>query len=329
MLNEVLRKSKSRPLSGKSRFLSGKKIFILIILTIGLINAQGITNTLGGNTSADKFIVENSDLEAGLVVTGEGNVGIGDNTPTYKLDIAGRIGINGTQILHLPDQSDFEGTIILGNGGYNLSHSTGSEGQRNIAIGMGALEQNTTGSDNVFIGHTAGQQNTDGRENTFVGWGAGKGNISGIRNSFYGNGAGLKNTGSENIFIGSSAGQENNSGNKNIFIGNMAGLLTYGADNNIFIGYRAGYFETGSNKLYIENSNSATPLIGGDFSTDRVGINTATPGATLEILGTDAVIVPIGTTAERPGTLIAGMIRFNSTTSKFEGYTGTTWVDLH
>ncbi len=325
----MLRKSKSRLSRIYRGFLSGKKILLIVLGLIAFTNAQGITNTLGGSTSADKFIVENNSGSQVLTVTGEGNVGIGNNSPTYKLDIAGKIGINGTQTLHLPDQSDFEGTIILGNGGYNLSHSTGSEGQHNIAIGMGALEQNTTGSDNIFIGHTAGQLNTDGRENTFIGWGAGSKNISGIRNSFFGNAAGYNNTGSENIFIGSSAGQENSSGNKNIFIGNMAGLLTNGADNNIFIGYRAGYSETGSNKLYIENSNSSTPLIGGDFSTDRVGINTATPRATLEILGTDAVIVPIGTTTERPGTLTAGMIRFNSTTSKFEGYIGTTWVDLH
>lgn len=52
-----------------------------------LINAQGITNTLGGNTSTDKFIVENSDSEAGLVVTGEGRVGIGTTSPWTKFEV--------------------------------------------------------------------------------------------------------------------------------------------------------------------------------------------------------------------------------------------------
>lgn len=67
-----------------------KKIFVTTMLTIGLItitDAQGITNTLGGNTAADKFIVENSDSETGLVVTGEGNVGIGTSSPLAKLYI--------------------------------------------------------------------------------------------------------------------------------------------------------------------------------------------------------------------------------------------------
>ncbi len=59
------------------------------------------------------------------------------------------------------------------------------------------------------------------------------------------------------------------------------------ATGNVFLGYNSGYSETGSNKLYIENSNSGAPLIGGDFSTNRVGINVA-PGsinATLQVSG--------------------------------------------
>ena len=42
---------------------------------------------------------------------------------------------------------------------------------------------------------------------------------------------------------------------------------------NLFLGYQAGYDETGSNKLYISNSNTATPLIYGDFSTNQLVIN--------------------------------------------------------
>lgn len=60
----------------KSRFLSGKKIFTITILVIGFINAQGITNTLGGNTAADKFIVENNSGSEILTVTGDGNVDV-------------------------------------------------------------------------------------------------------------------------------------------------------------------------------------------------------------------------------------------------------------
>lgn len=66
-----------------------KKHLIIFIGLITIINAQGITNTLGGNTAADKFIVENSDVEAGFVVTGEGKVGIGTTNPLSKLSVGG------------------------------------------------------------------------------------------------------------------------------------------------------------------------------------------------------------------------------------------------
>ena len=86
----MLNKEPAPMQSGKSRLFAEKKIFTVIISVIGLITftyAQGITNTLGGNTATDKFIVENSDLEAGLVVTGERNVGIGTSSPISKLHI--------------------------------------------------------------------------------------------------------------------------------------------------------------------------------------------------------------------------------------------------
>jgi hypothetical protein len=37
---------------------------------------------------------------------------------------------------------------------------------------------------------------------------------------------------------------------------------------------------------------------------------------------------PVGTTAQRPQTPSAGMIRFNTTLTRFEGYTGTSWVTM-
>jgi hypothetical protein len=41
----------------------------------------------------------------------------------------------------------------------------------------------------------------------------------------------------------------------------------------VFIGKEAGKNETGNDKLYIANSSTATPLIGGDFSTAVLTIN--------------------------------------------------------
>ena len=57
-----------------------------------------------------------------------------------------------------------------------------------------------------------------------------------------------------------------------------------------------------------------------DSTNNRVGVNDTTPSVTLDISGTDAIALPVGTTAERP-TGAAGRFRYNSSLSQFEGYT--------
>ena len=59
-----------------------------------------------------------------------------------------------------------------------------------------------------------------------------------------------------------------------------------------------------------------------DVSTNRVGINQTTPDVSLDLgANTDAIHVPVGTTAERPASPAAGYFRYNTTTGGFEGYT--------
>ena len=59
-------------------------------------------------------------------------------------------------------------------------------------------------------------------------------------------------------------------------------------------------------------------------SSANVGIGTTTPAAKLDVGGTGAIKVPVGTEAQRP-TAATGQLRFNSDVSKFEGYDGTAW----
>jgi hypothetical protein len=85
--------------------------------------------------------------------------------------------------------------------------------------------------------------------------------------------------------------------------------------------------------FFIRNAVSFASNVG------KIGLNTNNPRVSVDfgnltnpdgiITNKDGMIIPGGTVAERPATPIAGTIRFNSDTSKFEGYTGTTWVDLH
>lgn len=61
-------------------------------------------------------------------------------------------------------------------------------------------------------------------------------------------------------------------------------------------------------------------------SNGNVGINSAIPRTSFDIKSTDALVVPVGTTAQRP-TAAAGMFRYNTTEGKFEGYT-TEWGEI-
>jgi len=79
----------------------------------------------------------------------------------------------------------------------------------------------------------------------------------------------------------------------------------------------------------IDLASVSDPLAGGQPEVNNgVGINTADPKFTLDVSGSDGLRVPVGTTAQRPAIPQAGVIRFNSTLGKFEGYDGTKWVPL-
>lgn len=169
--------------------------------------------------------------------------------------------------------------------GYTSGYSNTSGGG-NIGIGASALYANTTGVNNTAIGSNALYNNTIGTYNTAIGIGAlqtttsGGGNVGIGPNSLGANTTGQWNVGigtatlqantngQYNLAIGGGALFSNLSGSYNLAIGNDAGRLATGS-NNIFLGPAAGYNETTSDKLYIANTNTATPLIYGDFGTAK------------------------------------------------------------
>ena len=65
-----------------------------------------------------------------------------------------------------------------------------------------------------------------------------------------------------------------------------------------------------------------------DSSNNRVGINQASPTVSLDLgSNTDALLVPVGTTAQRPSGA-AGQFRYNSTLGRFEGHNGTEFAEI-
>ena len=79
----------------------------------------------------------------------------------------------------------------------------------------------------------------------------------------------------------------------------------------------------GSSGVYSQNNSSFF----WDNTNFRLGVGTASPSVTLAMSATDAILIPVGTTGQQP-TGAAGMLRFNSSTSLFEGYNGTAWGSI-
>jgi hypothetical protein len=91
-----------------------------------------------------------------------------------------------------------------------------------------------------------------------------------------------------------------------------------------------GAFSGNVSALNISTANVAAT---GNVSANNVTITTTLTGnnanlsGTVRMTSTGAVLVPAGTTAERP-TAATGLFRFNSSLTRFEGYNGASWGTL-
>lgn len=61
----------------------------------------------------------------------------------------------------------------------------------------------------------------------------------------------------------------------------------------------------------------------GDLTGD---ISIVTAGGVANISGSGVIIIPVGTTAQRPASPVNGMVRYNTNLNILEGYANNTWV---
>lgn len=184
---------------------------------------------------------------------------------------------------------------------------------------VGRIDGITTS--NTYLGYLAGNATT-GVQNTALGANSQKNNSTGSFNFSGGVNALLNNsTGANNVSAGYNSLQSNTTGYLNVAVGNGAGFTNVSGFGNVFLGNQSGYNETGNNNLYIANSASATPLVYGNFGTNKLGIGFTTPQSTLHSSGTVSIGIPLGGLGGVPAT--DGIVQlYNSTNANIVSIKG-------
>ena len=255
----------------------------IVSATPSITSLNGLTN------STQTFSKTTNNADFSIVSSG--------STHTFNLPFEGvSTGIRLGQQSKVTSNSVAVGYQALGNAlsannvaiGYQSlfnAGSTGTGGTNNVGVGLQSLFAVTTGIDNFGLGSLAGSSLNSGSYNVAIGANALQTATAANNNVCIGRGAGRILTGNDNTLIGYTTGWNGVLSNT-VAIGSSAGFNA-NTSNSVFLGSGAGYSETGSNRLYIENSSGSTPLIGGDFSTNVVGINTtfANMARTLTVTG--------------------------------------------
>ncbi len=209
--------------------------------------ATATDNAVARFDGATGKIVQNSTV----VITDAGNMGVGIDTPSTLLHVAGAITAKapsaGASALNIKDSGGVtalevrasSATASIGVGTTALQNNTGSY---NTATGSTALAQNTSGSNNTATGQTSLSQNNTGSYNSGHGAGSLSANTTGDSNTANGYRALFYNTtGTENTTVGSGAQYYNSEGSYNTAAGASALLDNTTGSYNTAVGDRAGY----------------------------------------------------------------------------------------
>lgn len=223
-------------------------------LAVGTVGTIGSTLTVAGTGASDAtsaLEVRTSSLYADLLL--------------FRVYDNGRI-----ESRMLNSSEALTDNVAIGlNAGANIT-----TGNTNVLYGSSAGTAITGGSNNTAVGPNVGRSITDGYNNTLVGRTAGDSISSGFDNIAVGREAGNGTTsGSLNISVGFQAGKDRQTGavgSRNtastscIYIGNETKAFTATDTNAIVIGNQA--LSNGSNTTVIGNSSTTNAYINGNIN---------------------------------------------------------------
>ena len=297
-------------------------------------NTEGYDNIAQGYGALYSNTKEHNNIAQGYQALYSNTEGYGNIAQGYQALYRG----TGSDNIAQGHQALYGGTGSnnIAQGHQALYRGAGSD---NIAQGLMALYQNTR-SNNIAQGHRALFNNIAADGNIAQGHQALFNNTYGFNNIAQGGSALISNTlGSNNIVIGLSALSQNIAGKSNIALGEGSGSWIKG-HLNVHIGKGSNQIFTASGELdrviFIGHNNLYYPLttatadnnviLLGDSAPNapKIGMGTYQPKAKLDVNGGMRVGKEATCTSANEGTII-----YDSTTKKFQGCDGTSWVNLN
>jgi hypothetical protein len=230
---------------------------------------------------------------ARMLVDASGNMGLGTATPTGALDIFAT-GAYSALVVPRDSSANRPTTAINGMIRYNTSNSTmevfANNSWQSVAMGSGVgTVQSITG---------------------------GTGLLGGV----------ITGTGTFNVDVGTGANQivRENANSQIAQNGGSVGLPAYSFSGNT----TSGFYSPAANQLAVATNGTARLLFD---AAGNIGIGTATANGALDIYATGAassILIPRDSTANRPGTGVNGMMRYNTTTQRFEAFEAGAWTNM-
>ena len=251
--------------------------------TKGNIGLNSTTDFIGTNDNQDLIFKRGGVIAGRLSGVGIYNTSFGVGSYKGNQGLVGRWntaigfeslkGENGNMIAH-------DNTAV---GSHSLTENYTGEG--NTAVGYQALFSNTTGKWNVGVGLQSLERNKMGNYNTAIG----RGSLGNLNNGDENTSVGFLSlsslsSGGQNVTLGAYSGQGIMMGSNNVILGTSAARNQATGSNNISIGSNTQLEDkSGSNQLNIGNSIYGSNVNAGTNTYAKIGINTATPGNSLEV----------------------------------------------
>lgn len=248
------------------------------------------------NSDNDNFKIGTTDLATGtsLLIDGNGDVGINDSDPVYKLEVDGDINLSSsTRVYRI-----------------GSAHVLSKPNTKNIYVGEGAGAQNNAGgTDNSYVGYQAGYSSTTGDYNLCFGSEAGYSNQGGANNISLGRQAGYSATSADgSIRVGYQSGygstgsntlylDNSSSSNPLMYVSSFSSTDELDVNGGLIVNEQSGAFDfrvetdNKTHALFVEAANEYVFLGSNNNATNRqVQINgtSSTAGASLSRFSNDA-----------------------------------------